>query len=116
MDDHVPHNLPVLLPIRRSPFKLVSPFLLDFLVGFEEVAEHVCTVFGNDAYIHIRSGTEIVENTSLDGFGDKRYGCITLSQSVRTGGTNYRENRCVSGKETHREASTPLCLEDRHSS
>jgi hypothetical protein len=113
MDDHAPHNLPILLPIRRSPFKLVPPFLLDFLVGFEEVAEHVCTVFGDDAHVHIRSGTKIVENTGLDGFGDKRYGCVTLSRSVRTGVNSHGENHW---EETHRQASTPLRLEDRHSS
>lgn len=72
--------------------ELVVPLLLLPDIWRDEVP-HQCGLFlGDDSYIHVASGTQVVEDTSLDGIGAELDRIVSV------------------------ELVSPLRLEDRHGS
>ena len=90
MHSHVPPNL---LPrhdlfvqhSRRPPAEPVTPLLLLPHVGRDVVAQQRCLLRRDDADIHIRAGTQVVEDAGLDGLGRQPDGLVPTQARLPLG-------------------------------
>ena len=69
VNNEVPN--PFTLPRRRASAESVVKLLLCTLVGLDIVAQHLGVRRGDHTRVDVRTGSEVVENTSRDGGDDE---------------------------------------------
>lgn len=78
------HPLPFTNDPPLVPFLHLLSLRLHSLVGLDKVPEHLRAGGGDDSCIEVRAGSEVVEDTGGDGFGDGLDGFFFLVSHMVT--------------------------------